>query len=123
MTDSWALISKQVEVANNRAAVMARNTDVMLTSPALLNPVLVGPAIQKQLMLKLALFPVTTRIVLRKKKAVRLCTVGVKTRCRAMADVVLLNCESFTRCSHPHFDNNSFHRVALIFVGVLLRHN
>ena len=68
MTDSWALISKQVEVANNRAAVMVRTTDVMLTSAALLNPVLVGPAIQKQLMIKLAPFPVTTRIVLRKKK-------------------------------------------------------
>jgi len=69
------------------------------------------------------LMPVTTRIVLRGKKAVKLCIVAVKTMCRAIADAVVLNCESFTRCSHAHLDNNSFHKVALIFVDVLLQRN
>ena len=36
------------------------------------------------------------------------CIVAVKTTCRAIADAVVLNCESFTRCSHAHLDNNSF---------------
>jgi len=36
IANNWALISKQVETADNRAAIMARITDVMLRSPALL---------------------------------------------------------------------------------------
>ena len=49
--------------------------------------------------------------------------VTVKTKCRAISNAVVLNCELFTGCSHAHLDNNSFHRVALIFVDVLLQHN
>jgi pyrimidine operon attenuation protein/uracil phosphoribosyltransferase len=60
-------------------------------------------AIQKEFLLKLALTRVTTRLVLRGKKVVKLCLVTVKTMCRVIANAVALNCESFTRCSHPHF--------------------
>jgi hypothetical protein len=75
------------------------------------------------IILRLTLSRVTTRIVLRGKKAVKLCLVTVNTRRRAMANAVAFNYESFTRCSHAHLDNNSFCRVALIFVDVLLQHN
>jgi hypothetical protein len=57
------------------------------------------------------------------KKVVKLCLVNVKTTCRAISNAVVLNCEVFTGCSYAHLDNNSFHRVALIFVDVLLQHN
>ena len=53
----------------------------------------------------------------------KLCIVVVKTTCRAIAEAVVLICESFTRCSHAHLDNNSFHRIAQTFVDVLLQHN
>jgi ribosomal protein S14 len=75
------------------------------------------------IILKLALSRVTTRNVLRGKNPVKLCLVTVKTTRRAIANAVALNYESFTRRSHAHLDNNSFHRVALIFVDVLLQHN
>ena len=65
---------------------------------------------------KLALTPVTTRIVLRGKKAVKLCLVTAKTKCRAISNAVVLNCELFTGCHHARLDNNLFYLVALIFV-------
>jgi hypothetical protein len=67
-------------------------------------------AIQKEFS-KLTRTGVTTRIVLREKKGVQLNLVTVKTTCRAIANAVALNCESFTRCSPVHLDNNSFYRA------------
>ena len=80
-------------------------------------------AIQKEFVLELAVVHVTTRIVLRVKKVVRLSAISVKTKCRAIANAVVLHYESFTSFSHPRIDNNFFHRVALVFVDVLLQHN
>jgi hypothetical protein len=39
-----------------------------------------------------------------RKKAAKLCIVAVKTTCRAIANAVVLDCKSFTRCSHAHLD-------------------
>jgi hypothetical protein len=50
---------------------------------------------------------------------VKLGLVTFKTKCRAVSNTVVLNCELFTECYQAHLDNNSFHRVALIFVDVL----
>jgi hypothetical protein len=80
-------------------------------------------AIQKEFRLKLALVRVTTRIVLRGKKAVKLSPEIVNATFTAIAVAVVLSCESFTGCFHPHFDNSSFRRIAPIFVEVLLQHN
>jgi hypothetical protein len=80
-------------------------------------------AIPKELVLELPLVRVTTRIVLREKKAGRSIAVIVKTTRRAIADAVVLNWESFTKCSRAHFDDNSSHRTALVFVEVLLRNS
>ena len=44
---------------------------------------------------------------------------AVKTTRRAISDVVVLNCESFTRYSHRRFDNNYFQRVAPLSVEAL----
>ena len=74
-------------------------------------------------MLKLALVRVTTRIVLREKNWEAWRYRRQIHSQRAIADAIFLNCESFTKCSRPNFDNNSFNRVALILVEVLLHHN
>jgi hypothetical protein len=57
------------------------------------------------ILLELALTRITTRIVLRGKKAVKLCLVTAKTTCRATANAVALNCESFTGCYQAYLDN------------------
>lgn len=74
-------------------------------------------------MLKLALVCVTTRIVLRKKSCEVL---HYRRQDHVQSDSQMplsFIANRLQVLSHPHFDHNSIHRIALILVDVLLQHN
>ncbi len=56
------------------------------------------------------------------QKSLDVCVATAKSMYRAISNAFVLNCELFTQCSHD-LDNNSSHRVALVFVDILLQNN
>jgi hypothetical protein len=54
------------------------------------------------------------------KKAAEVCLATTKTTCRAVSQLVVVNCELFTEFSHVYFDSNAFHRFAVILLTVPL---
>jgi hypothetical protein len=55
------------------------------------------------------------------KKAAEVCLATTKTKCRAVSQLVVVNCELFTEFCHVYFDSNAFHRFAVILIAVLLQ--